>query len=190
MTHIPSLNSLHSRFNLTLPATHPTMPWRGGAQAAVLIPLVNRPEPTLLLTQRALHLRHHPGQIAFPGGRAEAQDRSPICTALREAQEETGLPPANAKIWGCLPALSTVSGYQVTPVVALIEPPFTLSADHNEVAGIFEIPLAALMNPHHYQALRFWRKHKLHTVYAISVQKKFIWGATAAIMRNLMLQIA
>ncbi|MDA1381925.1 NUDIX domain-containing protein [Plesiomonas shigelloides subsp. oncorhynchi] len=75
----------------------------GGAQAAVLIPLVNRPKPTLLLTQRALHLRHHPGQIAFPGGRAEAQDRSPICTALREAQEETGLPPANAEIWDAYP---------------------------------------------------------------------------------------
>lgn len=189
---IPPLNlsNLHSRFNLTLPPAHPATPWHGGAQAAVLIPLVNRPEPTLLLTQRAFHLRHHAGQIAFPGGRAEPQDYSAIGTALRETHEEIGLPPTNATIWGCLPTLSTVSGYQVTPVVAVIEPPFALHADHNEVASIFELPLATLLTPHHYQTLHFWRKHKLHTIYAISVQKKFIWGATAAIMRNLMLQVA
>ncbi|WLI90108.1 CoA pyrophosphatase [Massilia sp. R2A-15] len=155
--------------------------------AAVLIPLVARPEGlTMLLTQRTAHLSNHAGQISFPGGRAEDSDASPLETALREAQEEIGLDPRHVEIIGTLPDYLTGTGYHVVPVVGLLTPPFELAADHNEVAEIFEVPLAHLMNGAHHQRLSIdLPAGGRRSFYAMPYERYFIWGATAGMLRNL-----
>lgn len=157
-------------------------------RAAVLVPLVERPAGlTVLLTLRTDHLTSHAGQISFPGGRTEELDSSPIETALRESEEEIGLHRRHVAILGVLPDYVTGSAYRVAPVVALVKPPFDLTADPNEVAEIFEVPLAFLMNGMHHQRLSFelpegaGRRH----VYAMPYERFFIWGATAGMLRNL-----
>lgn len=157
-------------------------------RAAVLVPLVARPEGlTVLLTLRTDHLSSHAGQIAFPGGRAEELDSSPIETALRESEEEIGLHRRHISIVGVLPDYITGSAYRVAPVVGLVKPPFELLADPNEVAEIFEVPLAFLMNGMHHQRLSVelpggeGRRH----FYAMPYERFFIWGATAGMLRNL-----
>lgn len=153
--------------------------------AAVLIPLVQRASLTLLLTQRPLHMKHHPGQISFPGGRVEASDTDAIATALRETQEEIGLARKHIEIIGTLPAYHTVTNYAVTPVVALVQPPFELTLDANEVADAFEVPLEFLLDPaNHEKRSRAWFGRERH-FYAMPHGDKFIWGATAAMLRNL-----
>lgn len=153
--------------------------------AAVLIPLVQRASLTLLLTQRPLHMKHHPGQISFPGGRVEASDTDATATALRETQEEIGLAREHIEIIGTLPAYHTVTNYAVTPVVALVQPPFKLTLDANEVADAFEVPLDFLLDPaNHEKRSRAWFGHERH-FYAMPYGDKFIWGATAAMLRNL-----
>jgi 8-oxo-dGTP pyrophosphatase MutT (NUDIX family) len=155
--------------------------------AAVLIPLVARPEGlTMLLTQRTAHLNNHAGQISFPGGRAEESDQSPIETALREAREEIGLDPRHVEIIGRMPDYLTGTGYHVVPVVGLLTPPFALAADHNEVAEIFEVPLAHLMNGAHHQRLSIdLPTGGRRSFYAMPYERHFIWGATAGMLRNL-----
>jgi 8-oxo-dGTP pyrophosphatase MutT (NUDIX family) len=155
--------------------------------AAVLIPLVARPEGlTLLLTQRTAHLNNHAGQISFPGGRAEEHDASPADTALREAQEEIGLARDQVEIIGRLPDYLTGTGYHVVPVVGLITPPFAVTADPNEVAEIFEVPLAYLMNGEHHKRLSFdLPAGGRRSFYAMPYERYFIWGATAGMLRNL-----
>lgn len=155
--------------------------------AAVLIPLVARPGGlTLLLTQRTAHLNNHAGQISFPGGRAEQYDVSPADTALREAQEEIGLARDRVEIIGRLPDYLTGTGYQVVPVVGLITPPFEVTADPNEVAEIFEVPLAYLMNGGHHKRLSFdLPTGGRRSFYAMPYEHYFIWGATAGMVRNL-----
>lgn len=157
-------------------------------RAAVLVPLVERPEGvTVLLTLRTDHLTSHAGQISFPGGRTEELDSSPIETALRESEEEIGLHRRHVSILGVLPDYVTGSAYRVAPVVALVKPPFALAADPNEVAEIFEVPLAFLMDGMHHQRLSFelpegaGRRH----FYAMPYERFFIWGATAGMLRNL-----
>ena len=157
-------------------------------RAAVLVPLVERPEGvSVLLTLRTDHLTSHAGQISFPGGRTEELDSSPIETALRESEEEIGLHRRHVAILGVLPDYVTGSAYRVAPVVALVKPPFELTADPNEVAEIFEVPLAFLMDGMHHQRLSFdlpegaGRRH----VYAMPYERFFIWGATAGMLRNL-----
>ena len=153
--------------------------------AAVLIPLVQRAALTLLLTQRPLHMKHHPGQISFPGGRVEASDVDAAATALRETQEEIGLARAHIEIIGTLPAYHTVTNYAVTPVVALVQPPFELTLDANEVADAFEVPLDFVLDPaNHEKRSRAWFGRERH-FYAMPYGDKFIWGATAAMLRNL-----
>lgn len=156
--------------------------------AAVLVPLVLREEGlTVLLTRRTAHLSDHAGQISFPGGRAEAYDASAVETALREAEEEVGLARRHIEILGNLPEYQTISSYAVTPVVGLVQPPFALQADPHEVAQIFEVPLAFLMNGRHHQRRGMalpngsGRRH----FYAMPYEDFFIWGATAAMLRNL-----
>jgi len=155
--------------------------------AAVLIPLVMRPQGLqVLLTQRTAHLHDHAGQIAFPGGRAQATDTSLVDTALRETEEETGLAREHIDVLGALPDYLTSTGFRVTPVVGLAVPDFTLAHDPFEVADVFEVPLEFLMNP---------ANHRLHTAvlvdgmprryYSIPYQDRFIWGATAGMLRNL-----
>ncbi|MDB5948797.1 MAG: CoA pyrophosphatase [Massilia sp.] len=155
--------------------------------AAVLIPLVARPEGlTMLLTRRTDHLNTHAGQISFPGGRAEEVDRSPVDTALREAQEEIGLDRRHVEIIGQLPDYLTGTGYHVTPVVGLLMPPFELAADSGEVAEIFEVPLAHLMNGAHHQRLSIdLPAGGRRSFYAMPYGRYFIWGATAGMLRNL-----
>ncbi|MFC0250723.1 CoA pyrophosphatase [Massilia consociata] len=157
-------------------------------RAAVLVPLVERPEGlTVLLTKRTDHLSSHAGQISFPGGRAEELDSSPIETALREAEEEIGLHRRHVEIIGVLPEHVTISAYRVTPVVALVKPPFELRADPNEVAEIFEVPLAFLMagSNHQRRSVMLTDGAGKRTFYAMPYQDYFIWGATAAMLRNL-----
>jgi 8-oxo-dGTP pyrophosphatase MutT (NUDIX family) len=163
---------------------------REPAGAAVLVPLVQRDEGlTLLLTRRTDHLRDHAGQISFPGGRVEPEDDGPIATALRETEEEIGLPRERIHVIGQLPVYSTVTAFQVTPVVALVEPGFTLALDEFEVAEAFEVPLAFLMNPAHHRHHRFEfggaERRFLSMPWQGPEREYFIWGATAAMLRNL-----
>ena len=156
--------------------------------ASVLIPLVMRAEGlSLLLTHRAAHLNNHAGQISFPGGRVEATDASSVETAMREAQEEIGLDRQHVEVIGSLPQYCTATGYDVSPVIALIQPPFSLTPDSFEVASIFEVPLSFLMDAKNHQrrSLELPNGAGTRTFYAIPYQQHFIWGATAGILRNL-----
>lgn len=156
--------------------------------ASVLLPLVMRETGmTMLFTLRTAHLSNHGGQISFPGGRAERMDVSAIDTALRETQEEVGLDRRHVEVLGVLPEYLTGTGYQVTPVVALVHPPFQLHADPGEVAEIFEVPLAFLMNGQHHQrrSAEFPNGRGRRSFYAIPYERFFIWGATAGMLRNL-----
>lgn len=163
--------------------------------AAVLVPLVQRADGLhVLLTQRTEHLRDHAGQISFPGGRAEPEDADPEATALREAEEEVGLPAGSVETLGRLPVYTTVTHFVVTPVVALVTPPFDLKLDSFEVAEAFEVPLEFLMNPAHHRRHVFdfdggqrqflsmpWQGRSVDG----GAREYFIWGATAAMLRNL-----
>jgi len=156
-------------------------------QAAVLIPLVMRPEGLrVMLTQRTAHLTNHGGQISFPGGRVEADDATPVDAALREALEETGLPPSHVEVLGAMPEYATTSGFVVTPVVGLVNPGFELAPEACEVAEVFETPMEFLMNPvnHRLYEFTFPDGHVRH-YFAMSWERHFIWGATAGMLRNL-----
>ncbi|MBC3811892.1 CoA pyrophosphatase [Undibacterium aquatile] len=156
--------------------------------ASVLIPIVMREkELTLLLTERAAHLQQHAGQISFPGGRFEIADGSAAETALRETEEEVGLPRSHIDILGALPDYKTGTGYQVSPIVSLVKPPFDTVTDPGEVASVFEVPLAFLMNARHHQRRVFQMPDGSGSrmFYAMPYQDRFIWGATAGMLRNL-----
>jgi 8-oxo-dGTP pyrophosphatase MutT (NUDIX family) len=159
--------------------------------AAVLIALVTRPAGlTLLLTQRTDHLHDHAGQISFAGGRCDEGDVDAIATALREAQEEIGLDPTHIQVLGQLPIYTTGTAYRVAPVVALVQPGFTLTLDSFEVAEAFEVPLIWLMNPANHQKRYIEFEGKRREFFAMPYthddgKPYFIWGATAAMLRNL-----
>ncbi|CAL60826.1 putative NUDIX hydrolase [Herminiimonas arsenicoxydans] len=154
--------------------------------AAVLLPIVMRdPGPTLLLTQRTAHLHDHAGQISFPGGRVEPGDGSPIETALRETEEEVGLARRHIDVIGALPDYHTGTGFRVTPVVGIVQPPFDVHPDTFEVAEIFEVPLAFLMNGAHHQRRTAQFETGSRTFYVMPYERHFIWGATAGMLRNL-----
>ena len=161
----------------------------------MLVPLVAHERGlTVLLTRRTDHLRDHAGQISFPGGRSEDSDDDAVHTALREAEEEVGLARAHVDVIGSLPVYTTVTGFIVTPVVALVRPGFQLALDRFEVAEAFEVPLPFLMDPAHHQ------RHEIEFAGAKrrflsmpwdgpgadgQLRRYFIWGATAAMLRNL-----
>ena len=161
--------------------------------ASVLVPLIEREGGlTVLLTRRTAALRDHAGQISFPGGRAEPTDADVVATALREAEEEVGLRAAAVEVLGILPVYATVTHYVVTPVVGLVRPPFTLVLDAREVDATFEVPLAFLMNPAHHQRHVFDFAGQPRQFLSMpwsapgdSGEPCFIWGATAAMLRNL-----
>ena len=154
--------------------------------AAVLFPIVQREgKHTVLLTQRTAHLRDHAGQISFPGGRVEAEDLSPIHTALRETEEEIGLSRERIQVLGFLPEYRTGTGFRVTPVVALVLPPFELQPDPFEVAEVFEVPLAFLLDPANHQQHSVHYRGALRQYFAMPYGDYFIWGATAGMIRSL-----
>jgi len=158
--------------------------------AAVLIPLVRYGERLgVLLTHRARNLADHAGQISFPGGRIEASDNGPVGAALREASEETGLPIERIELLGTLPVYVTITRFEVTPVVGMIDAPVHWKLDSSEVEEAFEVPLAFLMDPGNHQRRIATTRGERRLVYSIPYQdgprERFIWGVTAAIVRNL-----
>lgn len=166
----------------------PSFSQRSPRHAAVLVPIVMREHPTILLTERTLHLSNHSGQIAFPGGQADQVDVDAAATALRETQEEVGLDQAYVRVLGVLPQYVTGSAFIITPVVALVQPGFTLTRNIFEVADIFEVPLEFLMNPaHHQRHAMEWqgvRREWFSMPYQDQLRQRFIWGATAGMLRN------
>jgi 8-oxo-dGTP pyrophosphatase MutT (NUDIX family) len=153
--------------------------------AAVLVPIVDHAEPTVLLTQRAQHLPDHAGQISFPGGKIDAGDESPLASALREANEEVGLQRDFVEPLGYLDLYMTTLGYRIVPVLARIEPGFALTLNMSEVDAAFEVPLAFLMDQNNVQRhSRDWNGMTRH-YYAITFGERYIWGVTAGILRNL-----
>ena len=154
--------------------------------AGVLVPVWLRPEgAVLILTKRSSHLKHHPGQIAFPGGKVDATDASAQAAALREAQEEIGLPPDRVRIIGALPTHESVTGFAMTPFVGLIHGPFTPVPEAGEVEEVFTVPLAHVLTPARFaierrQWMGVWRRY-----YAVPYGPYYIWGATARILRGL-----
>jgi 8-oxo-dGTP pyrophosphatase MutT (NUDIX family) len=153
--------------------------------AAVLIPAIARPVVTLLFTQRTEHLTAHAGQIAFPGGKAEPDDAGPLATALREAHEEIGLEPRHVEPLGTLDRYLTGTGYRITPVIGLVDPDVRLTLDPNEVADVFEVPLSFLMDPANFQRHTKSFGGLDRHFYAVPYGERFIWGATAGILRNM-----
>jgi 8-oxo-dGTP pyrophosphatase MutT (NUDIX family) len=153
--------------------------------AAVLIPIVDHPEPTVLLTQRSAHLADHAGQISFPGGKIEATDASPRDTALREAEEEVGLDRSFVDPLGYLTVYGTSFGFRILPTVARVKPGFALTINHAEVDDAFEVPLSFLMNPENHQLHSKEFRGVERTYYAMPFSERYIWGATAGILRVL-----
>jgi 8-oxo-dGTP pyrophosphatase MutT (NUDIX family) len=154
--------------------------------AAVLLPVWLRPDGAcLILTKRSSHLKHHPGQIAFPGGKVDATDASPEAAALRETHEEIGLPSDCVRVLGALPVHETVTGFAVTPFLGVIDSPFTPIAEAGEVDEVFTVPLDHTLTPVRFtierrQWMGAWRRY-----YAVPYGPYYIWGATARILRGL-----
>jgi 8-oxo-dGTP pyrophosphatase MutT (NUDIX family) len=205
--HLPAIDparltpeALRQRFQ-TAQGWKPDIPGDTGSDpeglsaASVLVPLVQRPDGMrVLLTRRTDHLRDHAGQISFPGGRVEQHDADAAATALREAEEEVGLPREAVDVIGQLPHYTTVTRYVVTPVVALVRPHFSLKLDAFEVAEAFEVPLSFLMTPAHHRRHEFDLQGQRRQFLSMpwqdvdeqgAARTYFIWGATAAMLRNL-----
>jgi 8-oxo-dGTP pyrophosphatase MutT (NUDIX family) len=161
-------------------------PSDGLTGAAVLVPLVNHPTGlTVLLTQRTAHLADHAGQISFPGGRIEPTDEHPVAAALREAEEEVGLPASHVEIVGRLDTYVTGTGFEVIPVVAFVRAPYPLRPDPFEVAEVFEVPLDFLVDPANLQrGSREWQG-TTRFFFALPYESHYIWGATAGMLVNL-----
>jgi 8-oxo-dGTP pyrophosphatase MutT (NUDIX family) len=153
--------------------------------AAVLVPIVDRSEPTVLLTLRTTELASHAGQVAFPGGKIDPADESPVAAALREAREEVGLAPMLVEPIGYLDLYLTFSGFRILPTVVRVKPGFTLTLNPWEVTETFEVPLDFLMSPSNYQRkTRDWKGME-REYYAVPFGDRYIWGITAGILRNL-----
>ncbi|MEN9996438.1 MAG: putative Nudix hydrolase NudL [Pseudomonadota bacterium] len=177
----------------------PALGQRPPKEAAVLIPIVLRgdqgTEPHILLTQRTLHLSSHAGQIAFPGGKVDAEDASAEDAALREAEEEVGLAPQFVNILGTMPTYVTGTAFHITPVVGLVSPDHVVTPNAFEVAAVFEVPLSFLMNPANHRLHEWERDGVKRQWYSMPYfepptsstdppVERFIWGATAGMIRN------
>lgn len=166
--------------NVVLPANRPLR------EAAVLVPVINSNRGgDLILTKRASHLKHHPGQIAFPGGKRDQGDRNLTMTALREAQEEIGLLSENVEVLGEIPPHETVTGFMMTPVLGLVRDEFIARPEVGEVAEVFRVPLTHVLDVARYQIQsRHWRGVERH-YYTVPFGPYYIWGATARILRRM-----
>ena len=165
------------------PHLKPSPPW---TQAAVLVPLIDHNDGlTVLLTRRTDHLTDHPGQISFPGGRFESGDVDAEAAALRETEEELGIPRARVELLGRLDTYITRTGFDVTPIVGVITPPFSLRPDSFEVADVFEVPLAFLIDPGNYMREERLGVDRATYYYAVPYEDRYIWGATAGMLKNL-----
>ena len=158
---------------------------KGLPAAAVLIPVVVRPEPTVLFTRRSVDLKHHAGQVSFPGGRADATDASLTATALRELEEEVGIAPSFVTMAGFLEPYETVTGFAVLPVVGLVRDGFTLAPDAREVEAVFEVPLRFVLDPANCTEEALDWNGVTRRFYAFRYEGHTIWGATAAILKAL-----
>ncbi|HYI49121.1 MAG TPA: CoA pyrophosphatase [Allosphingosinicella sp.] len=164
--------------------------WHGTTPAAVLVAVIDRPDPTVILTLRPETMRKHPGQVSFPGGRIDPGDDGPIAAALREAQEEIGLPPARVEIIGIADRYRTVTGFEVTPELGIVPPDLDLTPHPGEVAAVFEAPFHYILDPaHQHVRTAFWRGRE-RTYYEIEWDGRKIWGATAAMIVNLSRRLA
>lgn len=153
--------------------------------AAVLVPITDRTDPGVILTQRTTMMRRHAGQVAFPGGRIDPEDNGPIDAALREAEEEIALPRRHVTVIGAADRYRTVTGYEVTPILAVVPPDLVLVPSEAEVAHVFEVPLAFILDPaNHIRASAEWQGKQRH-YYEINWNGHRIWGATAAMIVNL-----
>lgn len=162
----------------------------GITPAAVLVAVVDRPRPTVILTLRPETMRKHAGQISFPGGRVDPEDTGPVEAALREAEEEIGLPRERVEVIGTADRYRTITGFEVTPVIGIVPPGLELAPHPGEVAAVFEAPLDYLLDPAH-QAVRTvdWRGRE-RCYYEIDYEGRRIWGATAAMIVNLSRRLA
>jgi 8-oxo-dGTP pyrophosphatase MutT (NUDIX family) len=168
------------------PATWERAGVKATRQAAVLVPVVDRAEPTVILTVRTPDLASHAGQIAFPGGKIDPHDVTPLAAALREADEEIGLQPARVEPLGYLDLYLTFSGFRILPTVARVDPDYTTTLNPREVVEAFEVPLAFLMTPeNHRRHSRDWKGGIIRQYYAMPYGDRYIWGVTAGILRNL-----
>lgn len=158
-------------------------------RAAVLVAIVAHERPTVLLTQRTEHLPSHAGQVAFPGGKLEPSDKDAIDAALREAREEIGLEPHFIEPIGYLDALRTHTGFHIDPVVAIVQPGFELSLDASEVAAAFEVPLAFLMDTANHRIGSRQRNGRERRFYEMPYGERYIWGATASMIKNMQLRL-
>jgi 8-oxo-dGTP pyrophosphatase MutT (NUDIX family) len=153
--------------------------------ASVLIAITDRPEPGVILTLRQASLRRHAGQIAFPGGRIDPEDESPVAAALREAWEEIGLEPADVAVVGTMPSYRTGSGYHIVPVIGVVAPDLPITPHEVEVAAVFEVPLSFLIDSaNHVLSSRVFDGRERH-FHVIEWQDRRIWGITAALIVNL-----
>jgi 8-oxo-dGTP pyrophosphatase MutT (NUDIX family) len=159
-------------------------------EAAVLIAVTDRAEPGVILTQRPETMRKHPGQIAFPGGRMDAEDADQTFAALREAHEEIGLHPSAVDVIGAVDQYRTITGYIITPIIGVIAPDLPLIANDGEVEAIFEVPLSFLMNPLHHQIREVDWNGQMRTYHEMIWEDRRIWGATAAMIVNLSRRLA
>ena len=154
--------------------------------AAVLIGFVERDDGLqVILTKRAAHLRHHPGQISFPGGKYEQEDIQLVNTALRETKEEVGIEDEHIHVFGQLPTLPTISQFNVTPFLAFVSPEYKTHIDPNEVESVFEVPANHILNPKKLYSTKFDLKRSSHRVFAIPDRQHFIWGMTAQIIESM-----
>ncbi len=185
LSEVPSVPLIPSRSDFDLnPDLRPQVP-RVLAPAAVLIPIIPSEQPRVLFTRRTGHLSRHAGQVSFPGGRAHESDHSLVDTALRETREEIGIATKFISVAGFLDPYETVTGYAILPVVGLLRDGFSLIPDANEVAEIFEVPLAFLLDPANIERRsREWQGRN-REFYTFHYGGHYIWGATAAILVNL-----